>query len=116
MKKVYMDNAAAMPLLPEAKEAMLPFLGEDFGNPSSLHEWGDKARDAIEEARASVAGLIGASPEEVYFTSGGTESNNFAVKGMALAQQAKGKHGDQSPDDRSSPPNGECADDSGRRS
>jgi cysteine desulfurase len=92
MKKVYMDNAAAMPLLPEAKEAMLPFLGEDFGNPSSLHEWGDKARDAIEEARASVAGLIGASPEEVYFTSGGTESNNFAVKGIAMAQQAKGKH------------------------
>jgi len=92
MKKVYMDNAAAMPLLPEAKEAMLPFLGEDFGNPSSLHEWGDKARDAIEEARASVAGLIGGSPEEIYFTSGGTESNNFAVKGLALAQQAKGKH------------------------
>jgi cysteine desulfurase len=92
MKKVYMDNAAAMPLLPEAKEAMLPFLGEDFGNPSSLHEWGDKARDAIEEARASVSGLIGADPEEIYFTSGGTESNNFAVKGIALAQQAKGKH------------------------
>jgi cysteine desulfurase len=92
MKKVYMDNAAAMPLLPEAKEAMLPFLGEDFGNPSSLHEWGDKARDAIEEARASVAALIGANPEEIYFTSCGTESNNFAIKGMAMAQQAKGKH------------------------
>jgi cysteine desulfurase len=92
MKKVYLDNAAAMPLLPEAKEAMLPFLGEDFGNPSSLHEWGDKAREALDEARASVAGLIGASPEEVYFTSGGTESNNFAVKGIAMAQQAKGKH------------------------
>ena len=92
MKKVYLDNAAAMPLLPEAKEAMMPCLGEAFGNPSSLHEWGDVARDAIEEARAKVAGLIGANPEEIYFTSGGTESNNFAVKGLAMAQQSKGKH------------------------
>jgi cysteine desulfurase len=92
MKKVYMDNAAAMPLLPEAKETMMPFLGEAFGNPSSLHEWGDAAREAVDEARASVAGLIGADPEEIYFTSGGTESNNFAIKGIALAQQAKGKH------------------------
>ncbi len=92
MRKVYLDNAAAMPLLPEAKEAMLPFLGEAFGNPSSLHEWGDSAREAIDEARGQVAGLIGAEAEEIIFTSGGTESNNFAVKGLALAQQAKGKH------------------------
>ena len=92
MRKVYLDNAAAMPLLPEAKEAMLPFLGESFGNPSSLHEWGDAARDALDEARANVARLVGADPEEIYFTSGGTESNNFAVKGLAMAQQAKGKH------------------------
>jgi cysteine desulfurase len=92
MRKVYMDNAAAMPLHPEAREAMLPFLGESFGNPSSLHEWGDAAREAVEEARAHVAHLIGADPEEIYFTSGGTESNNFALKGIAMAQQAKGKH------------------------
>ncbi len=92
MRKVYLDNAAAMPLLPEAKEAMLPFLGESFGNPSSLHEWGDAARDAIEEARADVARLIGAEAEEIFFTSGGTESNNFAIKGLAMAQQSKGKH------------------------
>jgi len=92
MRKVYLDNAAAMPLLPEAKEAMLPFLGEAFGNPSSLHEWGDSAREAIDEARGQVAGLIGAEAEEIIFPSGGTESNNFAVKGLALAQQSKGKH------------------------
>jgi cysteine desulfurase len=92
MRKVYLDNAAAMPLLPAARDAMLPFLGETFGNPSSLHEWGDTAREALDEARQQVAGLINADPEEIYFTSGGTESNNFAVKGLAMAQQAKGKH------------------------
>ncbi|MGD1117934.1 MAG: cysteine desulfurase family protein [Dehalococcoidales bacterium] len=92
MKQVYLDNAASTPLLPEVKEAMLPFLGEIFGNPSSLHDWGDAARMAVDEAREKVAGLIGAEAEEIIFTSGGTESNNFAVKGIALAQQAKGKH------------------------
>jgi cysteine desulfurase len=92
MRKVYLDNTAATPLLPEVREAMLPFLGETFGNPSSLHDWGDGAREAVEEARAQVAALIGASPEEIIFTGSGTESNNFAVKGLALAQQGKGKH------------------------
>jgi cysteine desulfurase len=71
---------------------MLPYLGKIFGNPSSLHDWGDGAREAIETARAQVAGLIDGSPEEIIFTSCGTESNNMAVKGLALAQQAKGKH------------------------
>ena len=65
MKKVYMDNAAATRLLPEAREAMLPFLGDDFGNPSSLHEWGDAAREALDTAREQVAGLINADPEEI---------------------------------------------------
>jgi cysteine desulfurase len=92
MKKVYMDNAASTPLLPEVREAMLPYLGEVFGNPSSLHDWGDGARVAVDEARTSVAELIGASPEEIIFTSCGTESNNMAVKGLAMAQQSKGKH------------------------
>jgi cysteine desulfurase len=92
MKKVYLDNAASTPLLPEVQEAMMPYLGEVFGNPSSLHDWGDGAREAIENARTQVASLIGASPEEIIFTSGGTESNNLAVKGLALAQQSKGKH------------------------
>jgi cysteine desulfurase len=92
MRKVYLDNASTTPLLPEVKEAMLPFLGEFFGNPSSLHDWGDAAREALDEARAKVAALINADPEEIIFTSCGTESNNTAVKGIALAQQSKGKH------------------------
>src|SRR4030042_4834847 len=92
MTKVYLNNAASTPVLPEVKEAMLPFLGEVYGNPQSLHGWGDAARMAVDEAREKVAGLIRADPEEIIFTSGGTESNNFAVKGLALAGQAKGKH------------------------
>ena len=87
-----MDNAATTPLLPEVSEAMLPYLGELFGNPSCLHNWGDAAREAIDKARNQVAQLIGANAEEIIFTGSGTESNNFAIKGLALAQQAKGKH------------------------
>ena len=93
MRKVYLDNASTTSLLPEVREAMLPFLNEYYGNPSCIHEWGDAPREAIEEARSSVARLIGAdNSEEIIFTSGGTESNNFAVKGIALVNQAKGKH------------------------
>ncbi len=92
MRKVYLDNVATTPLLPEVREAMLPYLGEVFGNPSCLHEWGDAAREAMELARYQVAQLIGANAEEIIFTSSGTESNNFAIKGLALAQQNKGKH------------------------
>jgi cysteine desulfurase len=71
---------------------MLPYLGELFGNPSCLHDWGDAAREAMDTAREQVAQLIGASSEEIIFTGGGTESNNFAVKGLAMAQQGKRKH------------------------
>jgi cysteine desulfurase len=71
---------------------MMPYLGEAFGNPSCLHEWGDSAREAMELARDQVAQLIGANVEEIIFTGSGTESNNFAIKGLALAQQNKGKH------------------------
>ena len=92
MRKVYLDHAATTPLLPEVREAMLPYLGELFGNPSCLHDWGDAAREAMDTAREQVAELIGASAEEIIFTGSGTESNNFAVKGLALAQQGKGKH------------------------
>ena len=92
MKKVYLDNTATTRVLPEVRDAMLPFLGESFGNPSCLHEWGDIPRDAMETARGQVADLIGADPEEIIFTASGTESNNFAVKGLAMAQQKKGKH------------------------
>ena len=92
MRKVYLDNTATTPLLPEVREVMLPFLGEDFGNPSCIHEWGDAAREGLETAREQVAQLIGAKPEEIIFTGSGTESNNFAIKGLAQAQQKKGKH------------------------
>ncbi|MCG0277529.1 MAG: cysteine desulfurase NifS [Thermanaeromonas sp.] len=71
---------------------MLPYLKEEFGNPSSLYSWGRQAKKAIEEARARVAGLIGAQPEEIVFTSGGTEADNMALIGVAYANQKKGKH------------------------
>ncbi|MBC7231320.1 MAG: cysteine desulfurase [Actinobacteria bacterium] len=92
MREVYLDNYAATPLLPEAREAMLPFLGERFGNPSSLHSRGDAAREAVEEARERVAALLGAEPEEIIFTSSGTEANNLAVKGIAAGSRRKGRH------------------------
>jgi cysteine desulfurase len=93
MRKVYLDHAANNPVLPEIREAMRPYLGDLFGNPSSIHDWGDPAREAVDKAREQIASLIGAAePEEIIFTSNGTESNNFAIKGLALAQQNKGKH------------------------
>jgi cysteine desulfurase len=90
--KAYLDHIAATPLHPEALEAMLPYLREDYGNPQSLHSTGQKAAAAVEEAREQVAGLIGAESQEIYFTASGSEANNFAVKGLAQAYQAKGKH------------------------
>ena len=92
MRRVYFDNAATTRMLPEVREAMMPYFDEHFGNPSCLHDWGDATRQAMEEARVQVAALVGAESEEIIFTSSGTESNNFAVKGIALAQQSKGKH------------------------
>jgi len=92
MKKVYLDHIAATPLHPEALEAMRPFLGGAYGNPQSLHSAGREALEAVESAREDVAGLIGAASSEIYFTSSGTEANNFAVKGLALGQQTRGKH------------------------
>lgn len=90
--EAYLDHYAASPVLPEVREAMSPFLNERFGNPSSLHRWGDSAREAVEEAREKVAGLIGTETGEVIFTSCGTESNNLAVKGIVLGARKKGKH------------------------
>lgn len=92
MRRIYLDNAATTPLLPEVRQAMMPFLDETFGNPSSLHDWGDTAREAVDVARDQVAQLIGGDAEGVIFTGSGTESNNLAIKGLALAQQSKGKH------------------------
>jgi len=92
MRKVYLDNAATTPLLPEVRQAMLPYLDELFGNASSLHDWGDAAREALAASRNQVARLISATANDVIFTSCGTESNNLAIKGLALARQKKGKH------------------------
>lgn len=79
-RRVYLDNAATTPIRPEVLEAMMPYLAGYFGNPSSIHQEGRTARAAIESARKTVAGWIGASTGEIFFTSGGTESNNMAVK------------------------------------
>ncbi len=92
MRRIYLDHAATTPVRPEVLEAMLPCFTEVFGNPSSIHSCGQEARAAIDEAREKVAGLIGARTEEIVFTSGGTESDNFAIKGVALANEGKGNH------------------------
>lgn len=92
MRSVYLDHSATSPLREEVLDAMLPFLKAEYGNPSSLHNWGRRARQALEEAREDVAALIGARPEEIIFTSGGTEADNLAVIGAALGNAHKGKH------------------------
>lgn len=92
MKPIYLDYAATTPVRPEVLEAMLPYFSETFGNASSLHIFGQKSRKALEDAREIGAECIGAKPEEIYFTSGGTESDNLAIKGMAYAHKNKGKH------------------------
>jgi cysteine desulfurase len=88
-KPVYLDYNATTPVDPAVLKAMLPYLGDEFGNPSSAHALGRRARDAVEAARVEVASLIGASQDEILFTSGGTESNNIAIRGMASANRAR---------------------------
>ncbi len=92
MRKVYLDHAATTPVHPKVLEAMMPYFSGKFGNPSNLHDIGRETKNAVEEARAKAAALIGAKPEEIYFTSSGAESNNFALKGLAQANSHKGKH------------------------
>ncbi|MCI2241442.1 cysteine desulfurase NifS [Adlercreutzia faecimuris] len=92
MKQIYLDNASTTPVRPEVLEAMMPYFAEDFGNPSSLYPAGQRASDAVAAARATLAGLIGAKPSEVYFTSGGSEADNWAIKGFARANAGKGRH------------------------
>lgn len=89
---IYFDNAATTPTDPEVVEAMRPFFTEKFGNPSTLYDIGREAKAAIEEAREKVAALIGADPSDVLFTSGGTESDNHALIGVAYANEKKGNH------------------------
>ncbi len=92
MKQIYLDNASTTPLRPEALDAMMPYLTTEYGNPSSLYPLGHRSENAIADARAALAGLIGAKPSEIYFTSGGSESDNWAIKGYAHANKAKGTH------------------------
>ena len=91
-RKVYLDYVATTPVLPEVLEVMLPYFREVYGNPQSLHAWGDESREAIEKAREQIAALIGGNSEEIVFTSSGSEANNLAVKGLAQGQIGKGKH------------------------
>ena len=83
---IYLDCNATTPLLPEVVDAMLPYLREHFGNPSSGHAFGSRARDGVARAREQVAALLGSSPDEIVFTSGGTEANNLAIRGMTEAR------------------------------
>ncbi|MDP2943258.1 MAG: cysteine desulfurase NifS [Candidatus Omnitrophota bacterium] len=92
MRRVYLDHVATTQPLPEVVEAMMPYLRDFYGNPMSLHDVGVEAKRPCEEARGKVAALIGARPEEIVFTSCGTESNNMALKGAAWANISKGKH------------------------
>jgi len=87
---IYLDHAATTPLRPEALEAMLPYLSEHFGNPSSAHAFGRKARAGLDEAHERVSKRLNAEPREIIFTSGGTEANNLAIKGAAWAGKARG--------------------------
>lgn len=89
---IYLDYNATTPLAPEVAEAMQPYIRQHFGNPSSTHQLGIKARLAVEKARQQVATLLGAHPDEIIFTSGGTESNNMALRGMAQALRSRGNH------------------------
>ncbi|MEK9149834.1 MAG: cysteine desulfurase family protein [Candidatus Desantisbacteria bacterium] len=89
---IYLDHNATTPVSPRVREEMLPYLAEIFGNPSSLHSFGRKAKEAIEEARIRVAHLISANPKEIFFTSGGTEADNLAIMGIANYHKDRGKH------------------------
>lgn len=91
-KFIYLDNAATTQVHPEVLEAMLPFFTEDYGNPSAFYSFSQSAKKAVDEARQNVANLIGAKSEEIYFTGGGSESDNWAIKATAEAYQHKGKH------------------------
>ena len=91
MKKVYFDNAATTKIHPKVLEKMLPFLKDDFGNPSSIHSYGRKVRVAIEESREIIANFINADPSEIYFLSSGTEANNFPLFGIAKTEFQESK-------------------------
>jgi cysteine desulfurase len=90
-RRVYLDYAATTPIAPEVREAMLPYLGSEFGNPSSVHQFGQDVRRAIDTARDTIADSIGAQSSEIYFTSGGTEADNTALLGVLIAGRESGR-------------------------
>ena len=92
MRPIYLDYNATTPVDPEVAAAMRPFLEEHFGNPSSTHWYGIQTKKAVEKARRQIAELLNCKPEEIIFTSGGSESNNYAIKGIAFANKEKGNH------------------------
>ncbi len=92
MNKIYLDNAATTSLKSEVLEEMMPILKENYGNPSSIYSIGRNARKEVEKSRQTVAEILGANPSEIFFTSGGTESDNWAIRGVAFAQFRKGKN------------------------
>lgn len=91
-RRVYMDYASTTPVDPKVLEAMMPYFRDRFGNTMSPHHWGMEAKEALEKARETIATFIGANPMELIFTSGATEGNNLAIKGVALANREKGRH------------------------
>jgi cysteine desulfurase len=92
MKEIYLDYNASTPVDPAARAAMIPYLKESFGNPSSSHALGRREHEAVDTARRQVAGLLGAEPDEIVFTSGGTEANNHVIKGVAWTKRERGRH------------------------
>lgn len=91
-KLIYLDNAATTSLKPEVLEKMMPYLKENYSNPSSIYSFAQKANTAVNDARNTIAGILGAKEREIYFTSGGSESDNWAIKGAADSLKEKGKH------------------------
>lgn len=92
MNRIYLDNAATTPVSPQVLEKMLPYFTEHYGNASSVYETGREARKAVDAARKQAAAAINAKPQEIYFTAGGSESDNWAIKGAAFARRNKGNH------------------------
>jgi cysteine desulfurase len=91
-KLIYLDNAATTKVAPEVFEAMKPYFTEYYGNPSAIYSFADETKKVVDEARSTIAGVIGAKSEEIYFTGGGSESDNWALKATAEAYANKGKH------------------------
>ncbi len=92
MKRIYFDHSATTPVDGEVANLMVEYMTDKFGNPSSVHYFGRETRKAVDEAREKVAALLGANSNEIFFTSGGTESDNLALKGVAYGNRKKGNH------------------------